>query len=91
MKTYFKKGSWNFICPVDGFKYKASEGRKRWDGQYVHKSNWEIRHPQDFLRGIKDDPSVPWTRPEQADVETDSSGWADTLTDVSPGTFDNSL
>jgi len=45
----------------------------------------------DFQKGIKDDPSVPWTRPEGEDTETDTSGWADTKTDVPEGTNDNGL
>lgn len=31
---------------------------------------FETRHPQDFVRGVKDDQTVPWTRAESADVET---------------------
>ena len=31
----------------------------------VCKECWEPRHPQDFLRGVPDDPSVPWTRPDE--------------------------
>lgn len=88
---YFKKGDHNVICDRDGFKYKASEMRKEWNGLMVHKSNYEARHPQDFVKGKKDDSSVPWTRSEPADTEIDSSGWADTKTDVPSGTNDGSL
>jgi len=57
----------------------------------VCKADWEPRHPSDFQKGIKDDPSVEWTRPEGTDSETDDSGWEDTKTDVPSGTFDGSL
>lgn len=30
---------------------------------------WEPRHPQDYVRGIPDNPGgLPWTRPEPPDV-----------------------
>jgi len=87
----YKKGDWLVICDRDGFKYKASEMVREWNGLRVHKSNYEPRHPQEFVRGRKDDSSVPWTRSEGADVETDSSGWADTKTDVPSGTNNGDL
>jgi hypothetical protein len=69
MRSY-KKGSWNVIDDVSGFKHKAHRLRKRWDGVYVSKDNWEPRHPQDFLRARKDNMSVPWTRPRPGDLFT---------------------
>ena len=29
--------------------------------------DWEIRQPQDFVRGVADTQIAPWTRPEPAD------------------------
>lgn len=84
-KPSYKKGDWLVICDRDGFKYKASEMRKEWNGLIVHKNNFETRHPQEFVRGRKDDQSVPWTRSEGADVEIDTSSWADTKTVVPSG------
>jgi len=63
-ETIFKKGDWNAICDVCGFEYKASELRKRWDGMRVCRDDFEERHPQDFLKGRRDDQSVLWTRPD---------------------------
>jgi len=89
--TFFKKGQWNGICDRCGEKRKSGDLKKTWDGFYVcPESCWEERHPQDFLRGKKDDSSVAWTRPEPTDTETDTSAWA-TPTSVPSGTFDNSL
>lgn len=34
-----------------------------WQGYYVCKHHKERRNEQDFLRGIADNQSVPWTRP----------------------------
>ena len=90
MGTYFKKGDWNAICDRCGFEFKASQLKKTWDGYYVCKDDWEPRHPQDFLRGKKDDQSVEWTRPESPDTETDTSSWAEP-TSVPSGTFDNEI
>lgn len=66
-KNYYKAGDYNAICDVCGFKFKASSLRKRWDGFMVCHKDFEIRHPQDFVRGIKDTQSLPWTRPESPD------------------------
>jgi hypothetical protein len=66
-KTYLKLGDWNAICDVCGFKYKASELRKRWDNMRVCDKDWEERHPQDFLKVKPDHQKVPWARTEQAD------------------------
>lgn len=60
-------GDWNAICDVCGLKHKASEMKKRWDGLMVCPTDWEPRHPQDFLRVRPDSPAVPWTRPEPED------------------------
>lgn len=67
-ETYARKGDWNTICDLSGFKVKASETVLRWDGQRVLKRFSEPRQPQDFVRGVKDNPNVPWTRPEQPDT-----------------------
>ena len=59
---------WEVICDLSGFKCKASETVLRWDGLRVLRRFSEERHPQDFVRGVKDNSSVPWARPEQADT-----------------------
>ena len=67
-------GDWNVICDVCGFKYKASDIRKRWDNLYVCEDDWEPRHPMDFQKGFEDDPSVPFSRTdtvEEAVVQID--------------------
>lgn len=65
---YFLSGAWNFFCDLCGAKKKSTEGTKTWDGFWVCKHHKEVRNPQDFLRGVKDDQSVPWSRPEPADT-----------------------
>ena len=65
---YYKHGDYNAICDVCGFKYMASQLRKRWDNLMVCEGDFEPRQPQDFVRGVADNMSVPWSRPENADI-----------------------
>jgi hypothetical protein len=61
-------GNWNAICDVCGFKFKASEMRKRWDGLMTCAHDFEQDHPQKYLRVKEDKTSVPWVRTRPADV-----------------------
>lgn len=63
-----KVGDWNAICDVCGFKFKASELRKRWDGLYVCTKDWEQRHESDLLRVKPEKITPPWVRPEPDDT-----------------------
>jgi hypothetical protein len=62
-KDYLKVGDWNAFCDVCGFKYKASELRKRWDGMMVCADDLEPRHPQDYLKAVQEKPAPPFSRP----------------------------
>lgn len=68
-KTWFKSGSWNVICDVCGEKHKAEKLLTRWDGLKTCASCWEVRHPQELIRPIKERNSVPWTRPRPDDLQ----------------------
>jgi hypothetical protein len=63
---YLRRGDYNAICDRCGFKFKFSQLRKEWDGLYVCTAHgcWEPRQPQDYLKGIADNMSVPISRPE---------------------------
>ena len=65
---YWKPHDYNAICEVCGFKFKASELRRRWDGLMVCSEDWEIRQPQDFVRGVRDQRPLPFTSPEDTDT-----------------------
>ena len=68
-------GDWNALCDRCGFKHKASTLKEEWTGFMVCKTCYEPRHPQDFVRGVKDDPSVDWTRSDVcAAIYTDIDG-----------------
>lgn len=63
----YDKGDWIADCDVCGRKYKASDLTQRWDGLMCCEDDWEIRQPQDFVRGVPDTQIAPWLRPEPAD------------------------
>lgn len=63
-EDYLKLGSFNVICDRCGFKYKNGETRIDWMGLRVCDKCFETRHPQEFLRGVPDDPSVEQPRPD---------------------------
>lgn len=69
----YRPGDFYLICDECGFKVRASETRKRWDGRRVCSKDWEPRHPQDFVRGRRDKQRVPEPRPEPADVFIDEN------------------
>jgi hypothetical protein len=70
-KDFFKMGDWNCICDECGFKFKASELRKRWDGMMVCKQDWEPRHPADQIRARQERQKPPCVRPESKDKFTE--------------------
>ena len=63
----FVPGDWNIIDDRSGFKIKASQAVRQWDGAMVRADLAEVRNPQDFLRG-KPESAPTWGRPEQPDV-----------------------
>lgn len=62
-------GDYNSLCDICGFKFKASELKKDWQGLYLCPDDYQARHPQDFLKGVKDNPSIPWSRPDTGMTE----------------------
>jgi hypothetical protein len=63
----YDKGDWKALCDVCGREYKSSQLKQRWDGLMCCHQDWEIRQPQDFVRGVADTQIAPWTRPEPSD------------------------
>lgn len=66
-QSRWESGDWITICDACGKKYKASQLRQRWDGLMVCSYDFEIRQPQDFVRGAVDKISIPWARSEASD------------------------
>ena len=67
---YLRNGTYNGICDRCGSKFKFSDLKLEWDGLYVCTANgcWEPRQPQDYVKGVMDDMSVPVSRPDQPPV-----------------------
>lgn len=55
------------IDPWSGFKIPHKDLVKQWDGQWVWSRTVDRRNPQDWVRGVKDDMSIPHPRPESPD------------------------
>jgi hypothetical protein len=65
--TYFKPGDYNIIDDRTGRKIKASTAQNEWTGSTVHRSSFEERHPQDYIRSIPDHQAVLNPNPESTD------------------------
>ena len=74
MSTGYRLGDHNALCDRCQKKFFASDLKKEWTGWYVCDSCYEPRHPQEFLKGHRDDPQVAWTRPDRADIDVDING-----------------
>jgi hypothetical protein len=59
----YRPGSWYRVDDRTGFPQRAERTRKEWTGLIVDESVWEARQPQDLVRGVKDDQTVPDARP----------------------------
>ena len=67
---FLRVGDYNAICDSCGQKFKFSQLKLRWDGLYCCTVNrcWEIRQPQDYVRGVLDRQAVPISRPDAPPV-----------------------
>jgi hypothetical protein len=61
---YLELGDFNAACSMCGRKRKASEMVKNWQGYYRCREHNEVRHPQDFVRGVQDIQTPPWVQPQ---------------------------
>lgn len=64
---YLDLGDWNCVCSMCGRKRKASKMVQNWQGMYRCPEHNEPRQPQDFVRGVSDDQTPPWTQPPGTD------------------------
>ncbi len=58
MKKTKWPGNWKFSCHVCGMWYPSGEIKKRWDGLYVCHKDWEVKHPQLFIK-VRAETAVP--------------------------------
>lgn len=62
-KLHFRPGSFYRTDDRTGFPMRAENTRKEWTGLIVGEGRWDPRHPQDLVRGVRDDQTVPDPRP----------------------------
>ena len=60
---FLAPGDYNARCSICAQKYKASELVQNWMGMYRCQRCNEPRQPQDFVRGVQDVITVPWSQP----------------------------
>ena len=79
-------GDYKMICDRCGSTFRKSEMAEEWTGLWVCTQYcWTVRHPQDFVASIPDDPSVPVSRPDVVQ----SMGEADVLNALGAGAYEN--
>jgi hypothetical protein len=73
---FYVPGSFYRISDRTGFKVRSYRTQKEWQGYIVEREVWEARQPQDFVKGVKDDQTVPEARPRQPDtfIELETQG-----------------
>jgi len=59
---YLALGDWNANCSMCGRKRKASELVRNWQGQWRCPEHNESRHPQDYVRGVPENQTPPFTQ-----------------------------
>ena len=74
MNERFVIGQWNAVCDQCGFEYKSSQLRLQWNNLRTccgpgTNGCWEPRHPQEMMRGKRDEQAPPWVRPQPPDRE----------------------
>lgn len=62
---FFAPGDYNARCSMSGFKRKASQLVRNWQGLYRIPEFNEPRQPQDYARGVKENIGVPWAQTTQ--------------------------
>lgn len=65
MRNRYRRGQHKLVDDRTGFTIYSGDARKEWNGRIVHKDEYESRHPQDFVRGVAEDPGVREARPAQ--------------------------
>lgn len=66
-----RKRQWRCVCDRCGFEYYNHQLQKEWNGLMVCRACYSPRHPQDFVRAVRDEQAVPWSRPEPEDIFVD--------------------
>ncbi len=73
---HYVPGEFYRIDDRTGFKVRAKRTRMEWTGMIVSERVFENRNPQDFVKGVVDNQSVPLPRPRQPNRYINSAGSA---------------
>lgn len=77
----YEPGNHWVVCDVCGFDYRVDKIKERWDGLMVCPKDYELRHPQDFVRSTEEDSSAKG--PVRTPPEPEFVDWeCETLTPV---------
>lgn len=71
-ERFYKPGSWYRICDRTGFAVRAERTQTEWQNLIVDKRVYERRQPQDFVKGVADNQTVPFPRPRQPNPDASS-------------------
>lgn len=64
-ELHYKPGSFYRICDRTGFATRSERTTQEWNGLMVWDRVFEARQPQDFVKGVQDNQTVPLARPRQ--------------------------
>jgi len=71
---HYRPGSFYRVCDRTGFAERAGRTKMQWNNIIVWDRVYEARQPQDFVKGIPDDQTVPLPRPRQPATYVNISG-----------------
>lgn len=67
-ERFYKPGSFYRVCDRTGMVVRAERTSTEWNNLIVRDDVYERRHPQDFVKGVQDNQTVPFARPRQTNV-----------------------
>jgi hypothetical protein len=65
---HYVGGDYYMVDDLTGYKVRASRMKRMWTGEMWRDQSWEPRQPQDFVRGVPDDQTVPIPRPRSVNI-----------------------
>ena len=71
-ERFYKLGSFYRICDRTGFATRAERTQTEWNNLIVNRRVWEARQPQDFVKGVPDNQTVPYARPRQPNPDVNT-------------------
>lgn len=73
IRNQHRVGDWLMLDDESGKVHYRSEMRRIWSGHFRHKSNFETRQPQEFVRAKNDPKALHDVRPEPAFATPDNT------------------